>query len=63
VTLVIERDVLEIRKVRQRQVLPQVLRRLADQTGQSATSLRHSLYQERDVAATGLGEGFLSPGG
>lgn len=34
VTLVVERDVLEIRKVRQRQVLPQVLRRLADQTGQ-----------------------------
>ena len=34
VTLVVERDVLEIRKVRQRQVLPQVLRRLAGQTGQ-----------------------------
>ncbi|NUR63508.1 MAG: ATP-binding protein [Catenulispora sp.] len=34
VTLVVERDVLEIRKVRQRQVLPQILRRLADQTGQ-----------------------------
>lgn len=34
VTLVVERDVLEIRKVRQRQVLPQMLRRLADQTGQ-----------------------------
>ena len=34
VTLVVERDVMEIRKVRQRQVLPQVLRRLADQTGQ-----------------------------
>jgi predicted AAA+ superfamily ATPase len=34
VTLVVERDVLEIRKVRQRQVLPQILRRLAGQTGQ-----------------------------
>ncbi|MER7197431.1 hypothetical protein CG723_29435 [Streptomyces sp. CB01635] len=34
VHLVIERDVLEIRKVRQRQVLPQILRRLAGQTGQ-----------------------------
>lgn len=34
VTLVVERDVMEIRKVRQRQVLPQVLRRLAEQTGQ-----------------------------
>lgn len=36
VSLVIERDVLEIRKVRQRQVLPQVLQRLAGQTGQVA---------------------------
>lgn len=34
VTLVVERDVMEIRKIRQRQVLPQVLRRLAGQTGQ-----------------------------
>lgn len=34
VNLVVERDVLEIRKIRQRQVLPQVLQRLADQTGQ-----------------------------
>jgi predicted AAA+ superfamily ATPase len=34
VTLVVERDVLEIKKVRQRQVLPQVLQRLAGQTGQ-----------------------------
>ena len=34
VTLVVERDVMEIRKVRQRQVLPQVLQRLAGQTGQ-----------------------------
>ncbi|WP_216894068.1 ATP-binding protein [Nocardia alni] len=34
VTMVVERDVLEIRKIRQRQVLPQVLRRLAGQTGQ-----------------------------
>ncbi|MBI1758436.1 MAG: ATP-binding protein [Actinobacteria bacterium] len=34
INLVVERDVLEIRKVRQRQVLPQVLRRLAGQTGQ-----------------------------
>ena len=32
--LVVERDVMEIRKVRQRQVLPQVLQRLAGQTGQ-----------------------------
>ena len=36
VSLVVERDVLEIRKVRQRQVLPQVLQRLAGQTGQVA---------------------------
>ena len=34
ITLVIEKDVLEIRKVRQRQVLPRILRRLAGQTGQ-----------------------------
>ncbi|PPJ20009.1 ATP-binding protein [Nocardia nova] len=34
VNLVVERDVMEIRKVRQRQFLPQVLRRLAGQTGQ-----------------------------
>jgi predicted AAA+ superfamily ATPase len=34
VTLVLERDVLEIRKVRQRQVLPQILRRLVGQTAQ-----------------------------
>lgn len=34
VNLVVERDVMEIRKVRQRQVLPQVLQRLAGQTGQ-----------------------------
>ncbi|MGH7867014.1 MAG: ATP-binding protein, partial [Candidatus Dormibacteraceae bacterium] len=34
VTLVVERDVMEIRKIRQRQVLPQVLQRLANQTGQ-----------------------------
>ena len=34
VNLVIARDVLEVRKVRQRQVLPQVLRWLAGQTGQ-----------------------------
>jgi len=34
VGLVVERDVMEIRKVRQRQVLPQVLQRLAGQTGQ-----------------------------
>jgi len=36
VSLVVERDVMEIRKVRQRQVLPQVLQRLAGQTGQVA---------------------------
>ena len=34
VNLVVERDVMEIRKIRQRQVLPQVLQRLAGQTGQ-----------------------------
>jgi len=34
VNLVVERDVMEIRKVRQRQALPQVLQRLAGQTGQ-----------------------------
>lgn len=34
VSLVVERDVLEIRKIRQRQTLPQVLQRLAGQTGQ-----------------------------
>jgi predicted AAA+ superfamily ATPase len=34
IAMVIERDVLEIRRVRQRAVLPQVLRRLASQTGQ-----------------------------
>jgi len=34
VNLVIERDVLQIRKVRQRNVLPQILQRLAGQTGQ-----------------------------
>lgn len=34
VDLVIERDVLEIRRVRQREVLPLILRRLAGQTGQ-----------------------------
>jgi predicted AAA+ superfamily ATPase len=34
IAMVIERDVLEIRRVRQRGVLPQVLRRLASQTGQ-----------------------------
>jgi predicted AAA+ superfamily ATPase len=34
VNMVVERDVLEIRKVRQREVLPQVLRRLAAQTAQ-----------------------------
>jgi predicted AAA+ superfamily ATPase len=34
IALVVERDVLEIRKIRQRQVLPQVLQRLASQTGQ-----------------------------
>ena len=37
VNLIVERDVMEIRKVRQRQVLPQLLRRLAGQTGQVAT--------------------------
>lgn len=34
VNMVIERDVLEIRKVRQRDVLPEILRRLAAQTAQ-----------------------------
>ena len=34
VSLVVERDVLEIRKIRQREAMPQVLRRLAGQTGQ-----------------------------
>lgn len=34
VDLVIERDVLDIRRVRQREVLPRLLRRLAAQTGQ-----------------------------
>lgn len=34
IAMVVERDVLEIRKVRQRQVLPQLLQRLAGQTGQ-----------------------------
>ncbi|HTE85298.1 MAG TPA: AAA family ATPase, partial [Dehalococcoidia bacterium] len=34
VEMVIERDVLEIRRVRQREVLPQILRRLASQTAQ-----------------------------
>lgn len=34
VNLVVERDVMEIRKVRQRQILPRVLQRLAGQTGQ-----------------------------
>jgi uncharacterized protein len=34
VNMVIERDVLEIRRVRQREVLPQILRRLAGQTAQ-----------------------------
>jgi uncharacterized protein len=34
VNLVVERDVMEIRKIRLRQVLPQLLRRLAGQTGQ-----------------------------
>lgn len=34
VMAVIERDVLEIRKIRQRQVLPEILRRLASQSGQ-----------------------------
>lgn len=34
VSLVVERDVLEIQKIRQREVMPQVLRRLASQTGQ-----------------------------
>lgn len=36
VDLVVERDVLEIRKVRQRQALPALMRRLAGQTGQVA---------------------------
>lgn len=36
VNLVVERDVMEIRKVRQRQALPKVLQRLAAQTGQVA---------------------------
>jgi predicted AAA+ superfamily ATPase len=34
IDLVVSRDVMEIREVRQRQVLPQVLRRLTQQTGQ-----------------------------
>lgn len=36
IRLVVERDVLEIRRVRQREVLPQVLRRLTGQTAQIA---------------------------
>jgi hypothetical protein len=40
VNLVIERDVLQIRKVRQRNVLPQILQRLAAQTGQLLVSAK-----------------------
>jgi predicted AAA+ superfamily ATPase len=48
VSLVVERDVMEIRKVRQRQVLPQVLQRLAGQTGQVVNlGQRSYTYEDR----------------
>lgn len=52
VDLVIERDVLEIRKVRQRQALPGLMRRLAGQTGQlaNATKLAESVGVEAATA-------------
>jgi hypothetical protein len=47
IALVVERDVLEIRKIRQRQVLPHVLRRLAGQTGQvvSVANIADSVWR------------------
>ena len=49
VEMVIERDVLEIRKVRQREVLPDILRRLASQTAQllSSASVARSLELDK----------------
>ena len=51
VNLVVMRDVLEIRKVRQRAVVPEVLRRLASQTGQvlNLTNLGQSIGVEQST--------------
>lgn len=53
VTIVIERDVLEIRKIRQRQVLPEILRYLAAQTGQlhKPTSIATSMSLDKSTVA------------
>lgn len=53
VDMVIQRDVLEIRKVRQRQVMPQVLRRLAGQTGQVLNISTVASALQLDASLTG----------
>lgn len=53
VTSVIERDVLDIRKVRQRQVLPQILVRLARQTAQVLNAAAIAAAMEMDKGTVG----------
>lgn len=57
VDMVIQRDVLEIRKVRQRQVMPQVLRRLAGQTGQvlNVSTVASALQLDASLTADLIG--------
>ena len=53
VTMVIERDVLELRKIRQHQVLPEILRYLAAQTGQlhKSASIATSMSLDKSTVA------------
>lgn len=53
VDLVVERDVLDIRRVRQREVLPRLLRRLAAQTGQMLNVAHVARAERLDPSVTG----------
>lgn len=51
--LVVERDVLDIRRVRQREVLPRLLRRLASQTGQMLNIAQAARAEQLDASVAG----------
>lgn len=51
--LVVERDVLDIRRVRQREVLPRLLRRLAAQTGQLLNIAQAARAEQLDPSVAG----------
>jgi predicted AAA+ superfamily ATPase len=57
VDMVVQRDVLEIRKVRQRQIMPRILRHLAAQTGQvlNAASVANSLQLDARLVGDLIG--------